>query len=221
MNVMSKMISLLFFPLSTLPNYVVSTKTFDNQYANNMASVAATSLGIGPGMSVNMSADNHNMMLNHGQHQTAAHVKRVKQTKAQTQALSQSVVTNMSANVSNFSGNQNPLSSNSSNQYSGQSTTSGVQSRPFMIVISPAYCHVLISKHLSPIKSCLICTGSTNSGGGSGAGSAGGENLSCAVDHVIRWATTVMTAVEKIQWRPLGAYPLPSPPPSLYSINSI
>jgi hypothetical protein len=32
----------------------------------------------------------------------------------------------------------------------------------------------------------------------------GGENLSCAVDHVIRWATTVMTAVEKIQWRPLG-----------------
>ena len=31
-----------------------------------------------------------------------------------------------------------------------------------------------------------------------------GENLSCAVDHVIRWATTVMTAVEKIQWRPLG-----------------
>lgn len=35
-------------------------------------------------------------------------------------------------------------------------------------------------------------------------GSGGGENLSCAVDHVIRWATTVMTAVEKIQWRPLG-----------------
>ena len=34
----------------------------------------------------------------------------------------------------------------------------------------------------------------------------GGENLSCAVDHVIRWATTVMTAVEKIQWRPLGKY---------------
>ena len=34
----------------------------------------------------------------------------------------------------------------------------------------------------------------------------GGENLSCAVDHVIRWATTVMTAVEKIQWRPLGTF---------------
>lgn len=79
-------------------------------------------------MSVNMSAENHNMMLNHGQHQTVAQVKRVKQTKAQTQALSQSVVTNMSANVSNFSGNQNPLSGNSSNQYSGQSTTSGVRS---------------------------------------------------------------------------------------------
>ena len=37
-----------------------------------------------------------------------------------------------------------------------------------------------------------------------GGAMTGGENLSCAVDHVIRWATTVMTAVEKIQWRPLG-----------------
>jgi hypothetical protein len=43
-------------------------------------------------------------------------------------------------------------------------------------------------------------------GSGVGSGSGGGENLSCAVDHVIRWATTVMTAVEKIQWRPLGVY---------------
>ena len=128
----------------------MSTKAFDNQYANNMASVAATSLGIGPGMSVNMSSDNHNMMLNHGQHQTAAQVKRVKQTKAQTQALSQSVVTNMSANVSNFSGNQNPLSSNSSNQYSGQSTTSGVLSSPSMIVKPPVSCRSHISKLLLP-----------------------------------------------------------------------
>jgi hypothetical protein len=120
----------------------VSTKAFDNQYANNMASVAATSLGIGPGMSVNMSSDNHNMMLNHGQHQTVVQVKRVKQTKAQTQALSQSVVTNMSANVSNFSGNQNPLNSNSGNQYSGQSTTSGVNFSPFMTAQPPDCCRM-------------------------------------------------------------------------------
>ena len=44
------------------------------------------------------------------------------------------------------------------------------------------------------------CGGNSVVGGSMGSG----ENLSCAVDHVIRWATTVMTAVEKIQWRPLG-----------------
>ena len=49
--------------------------------------------------------------------------------------------------------------------------------------------------------------GANNSGNSAVGGSmGGGENLSCAVDHVIRWATTVMTAVEKIQWRPLGSY---------------
>lgn len=47
--------------------------------------------------------------------------------------------------------------------------------------------------------------GGGGGGGGGAVGGGGGENLSCAVDHVIRWATTVMTAVEKIQWRPLGS----------------
>ena len=54
-------------------------------------------------------------------------MKRVKQTKAQTQALSQSVVTNMSANVNNFNGNQ---SQPGNNQYAGRGSNTGKQFVP-------------------------------------------------------------------------------------------
>ena len=50
-------------------------------------------------------------------------MKRAKQSKAQTHAMSQSVVTNMSANINNYNGNQiNPLS----NQYSDQCSSGTV-----------------------------------------------------------------------------------------------
>jgi hypothetical protein len=45
--------------------------------------------------------------------------------------------------------------------------------------------------------------GSTGAVTGTGLGT-GAMTLGVAVDNVIRWATTVMLAVEKIQWRPLG-----------------
>ena len=53
--------------------------------------------------------------------------------------------------------------------------------------------------------------------GATGAGAAAGGvgavpaqlTLGAAVDNVIRWASTVMDAVDKIQWRPLGYEQLP------------
>ena len=75
-----------------------------------------------------------------------------------------------------------------------------------LLTLNAVYFTDLTEVALKPIV--CISSGSMSSAGGSGVGSSsgGGENLSCAVDHVIRWATTVMTAVEKIQWRPLGTY---------------
>jgi hypothetical protein len=61
----------------------------------------------------------------------------------------------------------------------------------------------------------------TGTGGGvvgaTGAGAVTGGvgaipaqlTLGAAVDNVIRWASTVMDAVDKIQWRPLGYEQLP------------
>lgn len=79
---------------------------------------ATSGVGIGP----NMGADGHNSMQNQTQYHGVSQVKRVKQTKAQTQALSQSVVTNMSANLSNFNGNQNQPSNN---QYASRGSNTG------------------------------------------------------------------------------------------------
>ena len=81
-------------------------------------STATSGVGIGP----NMGADGHNLMQNQTQFHGASQVKRVKQTKAQTQALSQSVVTNMSANLSNFNGSQNQPSNN---QYASRGSNTG------------------------------------------------------------------------------------------------
>jgi hypothetical protein len=81
-------------------------------------SAAPLNAGIGP----NMGAETNNLMQNQTQYHGVSQVKRVKQTKAQTQALSQSVVTNMSANVNNFNGNQ---SQPGNNQYANRGSNTG------------------------------------------------------------------------------------------------
>lgn len=95
--------------------------SFDAHYGNAMTSLSTASSGVGIGP--NMGADSHNLMPNQTQYHGVSQVKRVKQTKAQTQALSQSVVTNMSANLSNFNGgNQNQPSNN---QYASRGSNTG------------------------------------------------------------------------------------------------
>ena len=81
-------------------------------------STAPLNAGIGP----NMGAESNNLMQNQTQYHGVSQVKRVKQTKAQTQALSQSVVTNMSANVNNFNGSQ---SQTGNNQYTNRGSNTG------------------------------------------------------------------------------------------------
>jgi hypothetical protein len=101
-----------------------SVGSFDAHYGNAMTSLPAAPLGAGIGP--NMGAESHNLMQNQTQYHGVSQVKRVKQTKAQTQALSQSVVTNMSANVNNFNGNQ---SQPGNNQYANRGSNTGVCSR--------------------------------------------------------------------------------------------
>jgi hypothetical protein len=67
-----------------------------------------------------MGSENHILAQSQSQHQVASQIKRAKQTKAQTQALSHAVVSNMTANSNNFNGGQNQ-----SNNYPAHNASSG------------------------------------------------------------------------------------------------
>jgi ABC-type uncharacterized transport system ATPase component len=78
---------------------------------------------MGPGLGPSMGSENHILAQSQSQHQVASQsqIKRAKQTKAQTQALSHAVVSNMTANSNNFNGGQNQ-----SNNYPAHNTSSGM-----------------------------------------------------------------------------------------------